>query len=190
MPGRLIDDYLAGLSTELPGPIVEELADGLDETYHCYLIQGLDPDAASQAAVAEFGELGVIVTAFTDASQGRKTARTLLAAGPAVGLCWAVVLITATAWQWPVPIAVRVLFGMTLITVIGMLTRAALGHRYRRVCHAAATACVGTAILDVAMIGTVLATISVLAWPVAVAVILSVGRSGFALRNIHHILTS
>jgi hypothetical protein len=139
--------------------------------------------------VAEFGEPGAIVTAFTDASQGRKTARTLLAAGPAVGLCWAAVLITARSWQWPIPIAVRVLFGMTLIAVIGMLTMAASGHRYRRVCHAAATACVGTTILDGAMSGTVLATISVLVWPVAVAVILSVGRSGFALRNIHRILT-
>lgn len=152
MPGPgLIGDYLAGLSAELPGPVIEELADRLDEPYHCYLLQGLDPDAAALAAVAESGEPQVIVAAFTAASQGRKTARTLLAAGPAVGLCWAVVLITARAWQWPVPSAARILFAAALLTVIGMLTTAALGHHYRRVCRAAATACAGTAILDVAM---------------------------------------
>jgi hypothetical protein len=44
MPGsRLIDDYLAELSADLPARIVEELADGLDETYRRYLGQGLAP---------------------------------------------------------------------------------------------------------------------------------------------------
>ena len=112
-----------------------------------------------------------------------------MAAGPAVGLCWAVVLITARASQWPVPLAARVLFGVALITVIGLLAVAVLGRRYRRVCRAAAAACAGTAILDAAMIGTVLVTAPALAWPVAVAVVLSAGRSGFALRNVHHALT-
>jgi hypothetical protein len=190
MPGPgLIDDYLAGLSAQLPGRIVEELADGLDETYHRYLLQGLDPDAAAQAAVAEFGQPHVIAAAFTDASRGRRTARRLLAAGPAVGLCWAVVLITARAWQWPVPIAARVLFGVALITVIGLLAGAAFGRRYRWVCRAAATACMGTVILDAVMTGTVLVSVPTLAWPAAVAVVLSAGRSGFALRNVHHVLT-
>ena len=73
MPGpRLIDDYLAALSADLPGRIVEELADGLDETYHRHLGQRDDPDAAARAAVAEFGEPRVIVAAFTAASRGRK----------------------------------------------------------------------------------------------------------------------
>jgi hypothetical protein len=190
MPGPcLTDDYLAGLSAQLPGRIVEELADGLDETYHRYLGHGLDPAAAAQAAVAEFGEPRVIVAAFADASRGRRTARRLLAAGPAVGLCWAVVLITARAWQWPVPIAAPVLFGVALITVISLLATAALGCRHRWVCRAAATACVGTVILDVAMIGTVLVTVPAPAWPVAVAVVLSASRSGFAVRNVHHALT-
>jgi hypothetical protein len=191
MPGPgLMDDYLAGLSAQLPGRIVEELADGLDETYHRYLAQGLDPDAAGRAAVAEFGQPHVIAAAFTDASRGRRTARRLLAAGPAVGSCWAVVLITARAWQWPVPAVVRVLFGVALITVIGLLAAAAFGRHYRSVCRAAATACAGTVILDAAMTGAVLVTAPALAWPAAVAVALSAGRSGFALRNVHHALTS
>jgi hypothetical protein len=190
MPGtRLISDYLAALSADLPAQIVEELADGLDETYHGYLGQGLAPDAAARAAVEEFGEPRVIVDAFTDASHSRKTARRLLAAGPGVGMCWAVVLITARAWQWPVPVAARVLFGVSLITVIGLLAAAAFGRRYRLVRRAATAACVGTAVLDAMMIGTALAAAPVLVWPVTAAVALSAGRSAFALRNVPHTLT-
>ncbi|HEV8274872.1 MAG TPA: permease prefix domain 1-containing protein [Streptosporangiaceae bacterium] len=190
MPGpRLIDGYLAELSADLPSWIVEELADGLDESYRRYLGQGLGPDAAARAAVTEFGEPRVIVVAFTGASRGRKTARRLLAAGPVVGLCWAVVLISARAWTWPVPVVARVLFGVALIAVIGLLAAAALGRHYRLVCRAAAAACVGTALLDTAMACTVLVIAPALVWPLALAVALSAGRSGFALRNVHHALT-
>jgi hypothetical protein len=184
----LIDGYLAELSVDLPPRIVEELADGLEETYRRHVGQGLDPDAAARAAMAEFGEPRVIVAAFTQASRGRSAARRLLAAGPAVGMCWAVILITARAWQWPVPVAARVLFGVTLITVIGLLA-AAFGRHYRLVCRAAAAGCVGTAILDAMMIGTALVATPVLVWPVAVAVALSAGRSAFALRNLARALT-
>jgi hypothetical protein len=187
-PG-LIDGYLAELSADLPARIVEELADGLDETCRRYLGRGLAQDAAARAAVAEFGEPRVIMAAFTDASRGRRTARRLLAVGPGVGTYWAIVLITARAWQWPVPMVARVLFGVLLIAVIGFLVAAALGRHYRPVCRAAAAGCVGTAIVDVAVTGTVLITAPALAWPVAVAVALSAGRSTFALRNFHHALT-
>jgi fatty acid desaturase len=190
MPGTsLIDGYLAALSADLPQPIVEELADGLEETCRRYIGQGLDPDAAARAAVAEFGEPRVIVAAFTRASRGRSTARRLLAAGPVVAVCWAIVLITARAWQWPVPVAGRVLFGVTLITVIGLLATAAVGRRYRSVCRTAAAGCVGIAILDVVMIGTVLIIAPVLVWPVVLAVAVSAGRSVFALQNVRHALT-
>jgi hypothetical protein len=187
-PG-LIDGYLAELSADLPARIVEELADGLDETCRRYLGRGLAQDAAARAAVAEFGEPRVIMAAFTDASRGRRTARRLLAVGPGVGTYWAIVLITARAWQWPVPMVARVLFGVLLIAVIGFLVAAALGRHYRPVCRAAAAGCVGTAIVDAAVTGAVLLTAPALAWPVAVAVALSAGRSTFALRNFHHALT-
>ena len=189
MPGpRLIGDYLAELSAELPARIVDELADGLDEAYRCYLGQGLDQDAAARAAVAEFGEPQVIAAAFTRASSGRRTARRLLAAGPLVGLCWGIALVTARAWQWPVPVIARVVVGAALITVIGLLAAAVLGRRYRLVCRAAAAACAGTAVLDVVVASTVLALAPALIWPVAVAVALSAGRSGFALRNFPNVL--
>ncbi len=75
----LITDYLTALSAQLPAPIVEELADGLDQTHQHYLRQGLGPDAAADAAVAEFGEPQVIVAAFTRLSPARRAARRLLA---------------------------------------------------------------------------------------------------------------
>lgn len=190
MPGtRLIDDYLATLSAGLPGPIVEELADGLEETYRSRLGQGLAPDAAAHAAIAEFGEPRVIVTAFTGSSRGRRAARRLLAVGPVAGICWAIVLVTARAWTWPVPTVARIMFGMTLITVIGLLAVAAWSRRYRLVCRAAAAACAGTVILDVAVTGTVLAHAPVLVWPLALAVAVSAARSAFALRNARQALT-
>jgi hypothetical protein len=190
MPGpRLISDYLTELS-DLPERIVEELADGLDETYGRYLGQGLDQGAAARAAVAEFGEPRRIAAAFIDASSGRKTARRLLAAGPAVGLCWAIVLITARAWTWPIPVGARVLFGVMLITVFGLLAAGAFGRRYRLVCRAAAAACAGTVFLDTTMACTALVITPALAWPVVVAVVLSTARAGFALQNLRHALAT
>jgi hypothetical protein len=104
-------------------------------------------------------------------------------------LCWAIVLISARAWTWPVPAVARALFGTALITVIGLLATAAVGRRYRLVCRTAAAACVGTALLDAVMASTILFIAPVLVWPAAVAVAVSAGRSGFALRHVHHALT-
>ena len=69
-PG-LIRDYLAALSAELPAPIVDELANGLEQARRHYLGQGLDPEAAARAAVAESGEPQVVMAAFTGASSAR-----------------------------------------------------------------------------------------------------------------------
>ena len=89
MPGTsLIRHYLTALSAQLPAPIVEELADGLDQTRLHYLEQGLDSDAAAGAALAEFGQPDVILAAFTRLSPARRAARRLLATGPVVGACW------------------------------------------------------------------------------------------------------
>ena len=106
-PG-LIRDYLAALSAELPAPVVVELAGGLEQTHRHYLGQGLDPDAAARAAVAEFGEPQVVVAAFTSTSPARRAARKLLAIGPVVGACWGAALVINRAWAWPVPVGVRV----------------------------------------------------------------------------------
>jgi hypothetical protein len=185
----LITDYLSVLSAQLPAPMVEELADGLDETQQHYLTQGLDPDAAAGAAVAEFGEPRVVVAAFTRLSPARHAARRLLAAGPVVGGCWAAALITGRAWTWPVPATARLLFGAGLITVIGLLAAAAFGRRYLSARRAGAVACVGITVLDGVMLIAVVLAIPVLIWPVILAAAASAARLTFTARALRAVLT-
>jgi hypothetical protein len=185
----LITDYLSVLSAQLPAPLVEELADGLDQTHQHYLSQGLTPDAAAGAAVAEFGEPQVIVAAFTRLSPARHAARRLLAAGPLVGGCWAAALITGRAWTWPVPATGRLLLGAGLITVIGLLAAAAFGRRYLSVRRAGAVACVGITVLDGVMLIAAVLAIPVLVWPVILAAAASIARLTFAARALRAVLT-
>ena len=185
----LITDYLSVLSAQLPAPLVEELADGLDQTHQHYLTQGLTPDAAASAAVAEFGEPQVIVAAFTRLSPARHAARRLLATGPVVGGCWAAALITGRAWTWPVPATVLLLVGAALITVIGLLAAAAFGRRYLSARRAGAVACVGITVLDGVMLITAVLAIPVLVWPVILAATASVARLTFTARALRAVLT-
>ena len=185
----LITDYLSVLSAQLPAPLVEELADGLDETHQHYLTQGLTPAAAASAAVAEFGEPQVIVAAFTRMSPARHAARRLLATGPVVGGCWAAALITGRAWTWPVPATVLLLIGVALITVIGLLGAAAFGRRYLSARRAGAVACVGITVLDGVMLITAVLAIPVLVWPVILAAAASIARLTFTARVLPAVLT-
>ena len=186
----LIADYLSVLSAQLPAPLVEELADGLDQTHQRYLTQGLTPDAAARAAVAEFGEPQLIVAAFTRLSPARHAARRLLAASPVVGGCWAAALITGRAWTWPVPATVRLLFGVMLITVIGLLAAAAFGRRYLSARRAGAVACIGITALDGVMLITVMLAVPVLIWPVILAAAASAVRLTFTARALRAVLTA
>jgi hypothetical protein len=63
----LIDDYLAGLRRRLPAPIAEEAAAGLLETYEHHLVSGAGDQEAARAALAEFGDLAMVVDEFTAA---------------------------------------------------------------------------------------------------------------------------
>ena len=76
MPGPgLITSYLDTLARQLPGPVVEELADGLEETYRRHLGLGLTPEAAAAAAVTEFGEPELVAAEFARAHPARRAAR-------------------------------------------------------------------------------------------------------------------
>ena len=190
MPGPgLIGDYLTALSAQLPAPVVEELADGLGQTRQYYLNQGLDPDAATGAALAEFGPPQVIVAAFTRVSPARRTARRLLATGPVVGACWAAALLTSRAWTWPVPTAGRVLFGVVLISVIGLLATAAFGSKYRSVGRAGAAGCVGITAFDAAMLITVTLALPAVIGPMTLALAASAARLIFTARALRPVLT-
>ena len=185
----LTTDYLTALSAQLPATVVEELADGLGQTQQRYLSEGLTPDAAADAAMAEFGEPQVIVAAFTRLSPARHAARRLLAAGPVVGGCWAAALITGRAWTWPVPGAARLLLGAALIAVISLLATAAFGRRYLSARRAGAAACAGITALDSIMLITVMLAIPVLIWPVILAAAASAARLTFSARALRAVLT-
>ena len=189
MPGPgLIAGYLDTLSRQLPGQVVEELADGLEETYRRHLGLGLAPDAAAQSAVAEFGDPELIAAEFTRAHPARRAARRLLAAGPVVGSCWAVALVTGRAWTWPVPAEAGILPGLALVAVVALLAFAARSTRYRPIGRAGAAGCIGTAALDAFMIIGVLAADPAARWAVAVAVTASVGRLGLSARLLRPVL--
>jgi hypothetical protein len=188
-PG-LIKDYLAALSAQLPAPIVAELTDGLEQTYRHYLDQCLGPAAAAEAALAEFGGPQVVVAAFTGASPARRAARKLLATGPVVGACWGTALVLNRAWTWPVPLGVRVLLGMALITIIGLLAAAAFGSRYRSAGRAAAAGCAGIAALDATMLIAITLAVPAVIWPVIVAAMASAVRITFATRSLRWVLAA
>ena len=184
----LITGYLAVLSGQLPSPVVEELADGLEETCRHYREQGLTPQAAAEAAVAEFGAPELIAAEFARAHPARRAARRLLRVGPAVGLCWAVALVTGRAWTWPVPVAAGIVPGLALVAVVALLAVAARTTRYRTVGRAGAAGCIGTGMLDTFMIIGVLAADPAAGWAVAAAVIASAARLGLSARLLPPVL--
>jgi hypothetical protein len=189
IPGpSLITSHVDALASRLPGPVVEELADGLEETYRRHLGLGLGPEAAAQAAVAEFGEPELIAAEFARAHPARRAARRLLAIGPLVGSCWAAALLTGHAWTWPVPLATRIVPGVMLVAVVALLAVAARGIRYRSVGRAGTAGCVGTAALDAFMIIGVLAADPASRWAVAVAVTASAARLGLSARLLGPVL--
>ena len=61
MTSPLIAGYVAGLHRELPAPIADEASDGLVEAYEHHLAAGTGDQEAARAALAEFGELGLVV---------------------------------------------------------------------------------------------------------------------------------
>ena len=189
MPGPgLITGYLDTLSGQLPGPVVEELADGLEETYRRHLGLGLAPDAAAAAAVAEFGAPELIAAEFARAHPARRAARRLLVTGPAMGSCWAVALITSRAWTWPVPMAADLVPGLALVAVVALLAFAARSTRYRPIGRAGAAGCIGTAALDTFMIIGVLAADQAARWAVVVAMTASAARLAFNMRLVRPVL--
>lgn len=183
----LIHDYIAALARQLPGPIVEELADGLDQAYRSYLSRGLPADTAARAAATDFGEPWVVVAAFAEADPARRHARRLLIVGPAVGACWGAALITARAWTWPVPEAGRVMFGLSLLAVIALLAYASLSRRFRSVRSAAIAGMAGICVLDASLLGAAVSMTAQNKLATVVAAIASVLRVAYAMRSLHRV---
>jgi hypothetical protein len=181
---RLIEDYLADLGRRLPPQVVDELADGLAETWHHHLAAGLPPTQAARTAIAEFGSVEQVTTAFVTQSPARRTARLLLATGPLVGACWGVSLAAAHAWTWPVAPAVAVAYGATLLAVVASLLASATSRRSYRTAQWGAAGSLGLIALDATMLAAVLLIAPTPAAPMLVAVPASLTRIGLTLRSL------
>jgi hypothetical protein len=178
-PG-LIRGYLEVLAAQLPGPIVEELADGLTETHRSYLARGLSADAAAEAAVREFGPAEEILAGFARVNPARRAARRLLGFGPVVGACWAAALVNSRAWPGPLP--ARVALGVSLVSCIGLLLVAALGRRYRVALYSGLAGCAGFAALDASLVVGVPVAAGFASWVTALAMAVSLARIALCAR--------
>jgi hypothetical protein len=184
----LIDAYLAELGRQLPAGTVDELTDGLAETYKHHLASGLQPASAATAAITEFGDADQIAAAFTRQAPGRRTAVALLATGPLLGACWGTSLLIGRAWTWPIPTAARLAFGLTLLAVVTALATAATSRRGYARTRLAAPGGAGLVLLDTAMLVAVWLAAPAIVWPMALAIPASLARICFTVRSLPRIL--
>ena len=186
---HLIDEHLATLARHLPAGAVDELTDGLLETWQRHLDAGLTPDEAAQAAITEFGDPAQIAGAFVAQSAGRRTARALLATGPLVGVCWGASLVVGQAWTWPVPTPAAAGFGLGLVAVIAALIAAATSRCSYRRTRLGEAGGLGLVILDAVMVAAVLLVAPALVWPMLAAIPASLARIGLTLGTLPTPLT-
>jgi hypothetical protein len=175
-----IEAYLAGIAARLAsrglaGPrrarqaIIAELRDGLHAATTANLEQGLPPDQAARAALAEFGDPATVAAAFTPelaGLQARRTALALARTGPLVGVLWIAALVATHA----PPIDQRLAGGWLALPLVGLgIATAALGtivtvattgrpSRWltphpRRAPAAAATVAIAAMAVDVTLLG-------------------------------------
>jgi hypothetical protein len=187
----LISAHLDALAARLPASAIEELADGLDETFTQQLATHRDPDIAAKAAIDEFGDADMISAAFVRNSPHRLTARALLATGPVLAVAWAATLVTSQAATWPVPTATRILYGTALIaTVFTLILAAREKHVYLRTRRAAITGTIGLLILDGLMLTAIAITAPTITWPMTAAIAASVTRVLGSVRMLPSILAN
>ncbi|NUR87867.1 MAG: hypothetical protein HOY71_27600 [Nonomuraea sp.] len=186
---RLIADQLTILAARLPARAVDELADGLEETYAAHLTRTGDPDLAAREAIAEFGDADTVTAAFVRDSPSRRSALLLVAIGPVVGVTWATLLISSHGWTWAPPLGDRILYGAALLAVVATLLLTLRGKlAYRRNRRAMVGASIGTMLLDGLMVGFALA--SGLAWPLTIGVAASLIRIALTARGLPAVLRS
>lgn len=186
MPGTgVIAAHLAQLARRLPAEVVDELADGLTETYQRHRAAGLKPAPAERAALADFGTPERIVSAFTLHSPGRRTARTLLATGPAVGALWASALITSHAWRWHISVPARIGVALVLLVLVAALASVVIDRsHYRRGQATALAAGGGLVMMDLAALVALALLDRQLTVPLALAACASLARLGYTTRQL------
>lgn len=184
---ELIHDYLNELGRLLPAAAVEELADGLAETFQHHLRRGLSPTDAAQSAIADFGRPTEVATAFARQSPARRTAIALLATAPAFALLWGITLITAKAWQWQLPWTASIAYFAILVTVAAALAAVAKSNN-PPTGLLVAPASIALMALDLGMLASVATAAPTVTWPMALAIPASLARTALTARNLPHLL--
>jgi hypothetical protein len=186
----LIDAHLAALRARgLPMAAVDELADGLIETYDERLRDGLDHDSAATKAVTEFGTVEEISEGFGRHAPGHRAAVTLLNTGPIVGGCWAASFVGGRVWTWPHAGTAALILAAGLLLTVAVLEVARL--RYRNYAQTKAASLIGSISvlgLDTALIATITVAAPVFVWPMVLAASASLVRVGFTIRALSAVL--
>jgi hypothetical protein len=211
-----VDAYLREVAASMPGPprargdILAELRSGLLDAIDAHRSGGLTVQAATEAAITEFGDPRQVAGAFRPhltMIQARRTALALAATGPPVGLLWIAAALAshitirhAPPWQWPgappLSHAVFPAVGVAILLVITstLATIAATGKLTRRLpacpgiaAATAATAGFGIAIADLALLAVLASQLAsapgtVAPLPVAAATAASLTRLTLARR--------
>jgi hypothetical protein len=179
-----VEAYLCAVAASMPGPrqarndILAELRSGLLDAMDAHRSAGLPAQAATEAAITEFGDPRQLAGAFRPhlaMIHARRTALALAATGPLVGLLWAAAAVAshitirhAPPWQWPgappvspaafpaIGAAIFIVVTATLATIAatGRLTRW-LPASPRIAAATAATAGFGAAAADLAILAVV-----------------------------------
>lgn len=211
-----VERYLNDVAASMPGPrqarsdIVAELRSGLLDAIDARRSAGLTAQAATEAAITEFGTPRQVASAFRPhlaMTQARRTALALAVTGPLIGLLWAgaalashITLRVAPPWQWPgapplsaaavpaVGAALLIVITCTLATVAvtGRLTRW-LPASPRIAAATAATAGFGAAAADLVLLALLASQLTrapgtLDAFPVAAATAASLTRLALARR--------
>jgi hypothetical protein len=187
---HLIDIHRARLAERLPAAVVDELSDGLTETYEYHLASGLPPTKAARVAVAEFGDPDRIADEFVAHAPGRRTARLLLATGPIMGASWAGSLVATKAWTWPIPPLIVAVYALTLLVVVAALAAAATTTHHYRLTYLGSAAALALVLLDGIMITAATTVIPNIAWPMAIAIPASLVRIGIITHAVPKTLRS
>jgi hypothetical protein len=194
-----VADYLAEVEVALPGPrrarhdLMTELADGLVDATHHYRRQGLPPLDAARRAIRDSGPsalVGAEFAALMHRWRARRTAQTLLATGPPIGLLWLVVLVPG---RGPGALMTRLplLAGVVCLAIVASAaTLLMTGPAPRWLppvridpLHAAATACAAAALCDLMVLAVAAQTVlhgSATSWTWAIAATASLTRLAYA----------
>lgn len=222
--GPAVDAYLRAVAASMPGPsrarrdILTELRSGLLDAIDAHRSGGLTVQAATEAAITEFGDPRQVGGAFRPhlaLIQARRTALALAATGPPVGLLWVAAALAshitirhAPPWQWPgapplghaafpaVGVAILIVITSTLATVTatGRLTRW-LPASPSIAAATAATAGFGAAVADLAILAVLASQLAsapgtLAPLPVAAATAASLTRLTLARRAARNCLAT